>query len=146
LYFKDEAAATKKLAELAKQQKKEGQAGLDVPLELRVMAIKAAKRLAPFNKSVLGAAEFHAAHLERESSSVLVSAAIEGIWTERFERDFRNVTYAISAELRWTFWLLLSGQRSPIAASSRPRCLDKARLTSRDPSDKPTPGKQWNES
>jgi hypothetical protein len=53
LYFKDEAAATKKLAELAKQQKKEGQAGLDVPLELRVMAVKAAKRLAPFNKSVL---------------------------------------------------------------------------------------------
>jgi hypothetical protein len=55
LYFKDEAAATKKLAELAKQQKKEGQAGLDVPLELRVMAVKAAKRLAPFNNSVLDA-------------------------------------------------------------------------------------------
>ena len=58
LYFKDEAAAAKKLAELAKRQKKEGQAGLDVPLELRVMAVKAAERLAPFNKSVLDAAEF----------------------------------------------------------------------------------------
>jgi hypothetical protein len=78
LYVKDEAAAAKKLAELAKQQKKEGQAGLDVPLELRVMAVKAAKRLAPFNKSVLDAAEFYAAHLERECSSILVSAAIEG--------------------------------------------------------------------
>jgi integrase len=78
LYFKDEVAAAKKLAELAKQHKQEGQAGLDVPLELRVMAVKAAKRLAPFNKSVLDAAEFYATHLERECSSVLVSAAIEG--------------------------------------------------------------------
>ena len=78
LYLKDEATAAKKLAELAKQQKQEGQAGLDVPLELRVMAVKAAKRLAPFNKSVLDAAEFYATHLERECSSVQVSAAIEG--------------------------------------------------------------------
>jgi len=68
LYLKDEATAAKKLAELAKQQKQEGQAGLDVPLELRVMAVKAAKRLAPFNKSVLDAAEFYATHLERECS------------------------------------------------------------------------------
>jgi len=58
LFLKDEATANRKLAELAKQQKKEGQDGLDIPLDLRVMAAKAAKRLAPFNKTVLHAAEF----------------------------------------------------------------------------------------
>ena len=34
LFFKDEAAAGRKLAELARQQKKEGQDGIDVPLDL----------------------------------------------------------------------------------------------------------------
>src|ERR1700741_174461 len=67
LFFKDEAAANRKLTELAKQRK-ERQDGLDIPLDLRVMAVKAAKRLAPFNKSVLDAAEFYASHLERENS------------------------------------------------------------------------------
>jgi hypothetical protein len=59
------------------RQKKEGQDGLEISLELRVMPVKAAQRLAPFNKTVLDAAEFYAAHLERESSSILVSDAIE---------------------------------------------------------------------
>jgi integrase len=77
LFFKDVAAANRKLAELAKRQKKEGQDGLDIPLELRVMAVKATQRLAPFDKNVLDAAEFYAAHLERESGSILVSDAIE---------------------------------------------------------------------
>jgi hypothetical protein len=61
LFFK-EAAANRKLTELAKQQRKERQDGLDIPLDLRVMAVKAAKRLAPFNKSVLDAAEFLTVH------------------------------------------------------------------------------------
>jgi hypothetical protein len=98
LFFKDEATANRKLAELAKQQKKEGQDGLDVPLDLRVMAAKAARRLAPFNKSVLDAAEFYASHLERERSSILVSNAIEdylsskvrGGFSERHLRDIRG--------------------------------------------------------
>jgi hypothetical protein len=77
LYFTSEKAAEKKLAELTKQQKKEGTAGLDVPLELRVLASKAAKRLEPFGKSVLDAAEFYAAHLEKEKDSVQVETAIE---------------------------------------------------------------------
>ena len=77
LFFKDEAAADRKFAELARWQKKEGQDGLDVPLDLRIMAAKAARRLAPFNKSVLDAAEFYASHLECERSSILVSDAIE---------------------------------------------------------------------
>ena len=77
LYFVSEQAAKKKLAELKKQQKKEGTAGLDVPLELRVMAVKAAKRLEPFNKSVLDAAEFYAAHLEKQKDSVPVATAID---------------------------------------------------------------------
>ena len=72
LFFKDEAAADRKLAELARQQKKEGQDGLDVLLDLRIMAAKAARRLAPFNKSVLDAAKFYASHLECERSSILV--------------------------------------------------------------------------
>jgi hypothetical protein len=41
------------------------------------MAAKAARRLAPFNRSILDAAEFYASHLERESGSILVSDAIE---------------------------------------------------------------------
>ena len=36
LFFKDEAAANRKLTELAKRQKKEGQEGLDISLESRV--------------------------------------------------------------------------------------------------------------
>src|ERR1700730_18646877 len=76
LFFKDFAAANRKFAELAKRQKKEGQDGLDISLEFRVMAVKAAQRLAPFNKTVLDAAEFYAAHLERESSSILVSESL----------------------------------------------------------------------
>jgi hypothetical protein len=44
LFFKDVAAADRKLAELAKRQKKEGQDGLDISLELRVMAVKTAQR------------------------------------------------------------------------------------------------------
>jgi len=62
LFFRDEGAATRKLAELARQQRKEGQDGLDIPLDLRVLAAKAARRLAPFNMSVLDAAEFYASH------------------------------------------------------------------------------------
>ena len=77
LFFRDEGAATRKLAELARQQRKEGQDGLDIPLDLRVLAAKAARRLAPFNMSVLDAAEFYASHLERESSPIHVSDAIE---------------------------------------------------------------------
>lgn len=42
LFFKDIAAANRKLAELAKRQKKEGKDGFDISLELRVMAVKAA--------------------------------------------------------------------------------------------------------
>jgi hypothetical protein len=87
LFFK-EAAANRKLTELAKQQRKERQDGLDIPLDLRVMAVKAAKRLAPFNKSVLDAAEFYASHLERENSSILVSDAIE---------DYLKVSYSASS-------------------------------------------------
>ena len=41
LFFKDEAAANRKLTELAKQRK-EGQDGLNIPLDLRMMAVKAA--------------------------------------------------------------------------------------------------------
>jgi hypothetical protein len=70
LFFKQEGAPNRKLSELAKQQRKEGQDGLDIPLDLRALAAKAARRLAPFNKSVLDAAEFYASHLERESSSI----------------------------------------------------------------------------
>jgi integrase len=77
IYFTTEEAAEKKLAELKKQQKKEGTAGLDVPLELRVMAVKAAKRLEPFNKSILDAAEFYAAHLKKEQDSVPIATTID---------------------------------------------------------------------
>jgi len=77
LFFRDEAAANRKFAELARQQKKEGQDGLDIPLNRRVMAAKAARRLAPFNRSILDAAEFYASELERESGLILVSDAIE---------------------------------------------------------------------
>jgi hypothetical protein len=98
LFFKDEATANRKLAELAKQQKKERQDGLDVPLDLRVMAARRPDALAPFNKSVLDAAEFYASHLERERSSILVSDAIEDYlsskvragFSERHLRDIRG--------------------------------------------------------
>ena len=76
LFFKDQGAAHRKLPELTRQQRKEGQDGLDVPLDLRVLAAKAAWRLAPFDESVLDAAEFYASHLERESSSIYVSEAV----------------------------------------------------------------------
>ena len=96
LFFKDAAAADRKLAELARQQKKEGQDGLDVPLDLRIMAAKAARRLAPFNKSVLDAAEFYASHLECERSSILVSDAIEDYLSSKVraglsERHLRDI-------------------------------------------------------
>jgi hypothetical protein len=79
-------------------KKKRGRAGLDVPLDLRIMAAKAARRLAPFNKSVLDAAEFYASHLECERSSILVSDAIEDYlsskvragFSERHLRDIRG--------------------------------------------------------
>ena len=62
------------------------------------MAAKAARRLAPFNKSVLDAAEFYASHLECERSSILVSDAIEDYlsskvragFSERHPRDIRG--------------------------------------------------------
>jgi hypothetical protein len=62
------------------------------------MAAKAARRLAPFNKSVLDAAEFYARHLKCERSSILVSAAIEDYlsskvragFSERHLRDIRG--------------------------------------------------------
>ena len=88
LFLKDEAAADRKLAELARQQKKEGQDGLDVPLDLRIMAAKAARRLAPFDKNVLDAAEFYASHLERESSSILMSDAIEDYLSSKVRAGF----------------------------------------------------------
>ena len=53
LFLKDEGAANRKRGELAKQQRKQGQDGLDIPLDLRVLAAKAARRLAPFNKRLL---------------------------------------------------------------------------------------------
>ena len=52
LFFKDIAAANRKLAELAKRQKKEGQDGLDISGELRVMAVT--RRGAPEEKLRLG--------------------------------------------------------------------------------------------
>jgi hypothetical protein len=71
-----------------KQQRKEGQDGLDIPLDLRVLAAKAARRLAPFNKSVLDAAEFYASHLERESSSIHVSEALEDYLKSKVRAGF----------------------------------------------------------
>jgi hypothetical protein len=44
LFFRDERAARRKLAELTRQQRKEGQDRLDIPLDLRVLAAKAAWR------------------------------------------------------------------------------------------------------
>jgi hypothetical protein len=54
---------------LSSSKEKRGKTGLDIPLDLRVMAAKAARRPAPLNKSVLDAA-FYASYLERESSSM----------------------------------------------------------------------------
>jgi integrase len=87
LFFKDQGAAHRKLAELTRQQRKEGQDGLDIPLDLRVLAAKAARRLAPF-KSVLDAAEFYASHLERESSSIHVSEAVEDYLNSKVRAGF----------------------------------------------------------
>jgi hypothetical protein len=88
LFFKDQGAAHRKLADLARQQRKEGQDGLDIPLDLRVLAAKAARRLSPFNKSVLDAAEFYASHLERESGSIHVSEAVEDYLNSKVQAGF----------------------------------------------------------
>jgi hypothetical protein len=88
LFFKDEGAAHRKLAELARQQRKEGKGWLDIPRDLRVLAAKAARRLAPFNKSVMEAAEFYASHLERESGSIHMSEAVEDYLNSKVRAGF----------------------------------------------------------
>jgi hypothetical protein len=88
LFFKDQGAARRNLAELTRQQRKEGQDGLNITLDLRVLAAKAARRLAPFNKSVLDAAEFYASHLERESSWIQVSEAVEDYLNSKVRAGF----------------------------------------------------------
>ena len=49
---------------------------------------ESARRLAPFNKSVLDAAEFYASHLERESSSIHVSEAVEDYLNSKVRAGF----------------------------------------------------------
>jgi hypothetical protein len=91
LLFKDEAATDRKLTELAKQQRKEGQDGLDIPLDLRVMAVKAAKRLCVL------LSRFQRAH-GRADSRVAISARSTslGCWPLRNKFGGRVEMYPVN--------------------------------------------------
>jgi len=75
LFFKDWASANKKLKELNKKTRKEGEDALALSHDFRVLAAKCSERLEPFGKTLWDATEFYVEHLERTKDSVFVSAA-----------------------------------------------------------------------
>lgn len=96
LFFKDVAAANRKLAELAKRQKKEGQDGLDIPLELRVMAVKATQRLSI--KTYWTPPSFTPPISNAKVARSLCPTLSKTIWAAKCGRVFRNATCAISVD------------------------------------------------
>ena len=73
LFFKDQKSAEEELKKLTRQARKEGEDGLAIPSELRILAAKCAKKLEPFGKSIWETTEFYVEHLERMRGSVPVS-------------------------------------------------------------------------
>jgi integrase len=75
LFFKDLKSADKKLKELTRKTRKEGEDALALSHDFRVLAAKCSERLKPFGKTIWDATEFYIEHLERTKDSVLVSVA-----------------------------------------------------------------------
>lgn len=73
LFFHTEKEALVELKRLERQLRIEGEQGAGISADLRIDAAQAAKRLAPFGKSLRDAANFYAEHLERIDASVHVS-------------------------------------------------------------------------
>ena len=75
LFFKDWSSANKKLKDLTRKTRKEGEDALALSHDFRVLAAKCSERLKPFGKTLWDATEFYVEHLERTKDSVLVSVA-----------------------------------------------------------------------
>jgi integrase len=76
-FFATEKEAKLELRKLEIQLRREGEQGLRVPEETRVLAAKASKLLEPFGRNVLDAAEFYVAHLESLATDVCVHALVD---------------------------------------------------------------------
>ncbi|MGA8660454.1 MAG: tyrosine-type recombinase/integrase [Chthoniobacterales bacterium] len=76
-FFASEKEAKIELRKLEIQLRREGEQGLSIPEETRILATKATKLLEPFDRNVLDAAKFYVAHLESLSTDVRVSALVD---------------------------------------------------------------------
>jgi hypothetical protein len=63
LFFKDWSSADKKLRDLTKKTRKEGEDALAVSHDFRVLAAKCSERLKLFGKTMWDATEFYLEHL-----------------------------------------------------------------------------------
>ena len=76
LYFKDGGRPRTELERLKIKARRQGQAGLDMPDELRSMAVDCARRLKPYGKTIADATAFYLHRLAAEESA-RVSKAVD---------------------------------------------------------------------
>ena len=69
LYFKDARAAAAELERLKIKARRQGQAGLEMPDQLRSMAVDCARRLKPYGKTIADATAFYLHRLAAEESA-----------------------------------------------------------------------------
>lgn len=96
-FFKTNAEAKTRLAQIKTQVANEGTSGMSISSELRVMAAKCAEQLMPFGKSLADATDFYLDYLKRTERSCtfaeLVASFIaaktkDGV-SERYLSDLR---------------------------------------------------------
>ena len=75
LFFKEWGSANKKLKELTRKTRQEGEDALALSHDFRVLAARCSERLKPFGKTLWDATEFYLEHLERTKDSIFVSVA-----------------------------------------------------------------------
>jgi integrase len=115
--FKSQRDAEQRAAEIAANFNSNGSEGLSFPVELRGMALAAEKRLRPYGKTLLQAAEFYAVHLDAEKQrkdSAMVPALAQQ-WYEHKKsgktKQLRAATLKGIQETAETLKRLFAGKR-----------------------------------
>ncbi len=96
LYFKTAREAEDELQRLKIKARRQGEAGLNIPDELRGMAVDAARRLKPYGKTITDAADFYLNHLTAAESAQIGTLVDDYLRTRQraglSERHFSDIS------------------------------------------------------
>lgn len=97
LFFETAREADEELGRLKIKARRQGQAGLDIPDDLRAQAVDCARKLKPFGKTIVDATSFYLSHLAASESVQIDQLVADYIHSQergglsaRHLRDVRN--------------------------------------------------------